>query len=587
LSAIAFDKYSMDKLHLVAEELFNKIRGRFPSVTIGDGEGNVTNEPQQARYFDFDFVSEGQPLGKVSISLEEQQISVVYGKDLVTNEHEITKNHWYDFLKELRVFAKKRMMTFDTRDITKSNLNQRDYKFLSSNRPEEEQMRESKLYGTSKTSYQDIGDARLMFKHSAPVNTEQASGRTQRISSIYIESPEGERFKYPFRHIAGARAMARHVSEGGKPYDDFGEHVKGLSEEMYKLRKFKNHMNRNSVMAESLAEYMDTVNERIQTVKKTIERIQKPSAYQEAVENFEKPVFEEVPEDVKNNWIDELTIKQFNEELADVFPYIYRLVGESTRAKDIDLADIVGEDDDDDPCWKGYKQVGMKKQDGEEVPNCVPEDIELENGFERMLGQFSENNDSQDSEDDPTEGNAYANAVRQAKKDGKKKGDKIDGPDGEEITLEKKLPLSEFILSYYDRETGKFPKGETAVLTMIEKDYGDSFVEPAKQFIERINQTFENYAKSDNSIAMEGIEADDLARVLFDRMEKRQSLKRLFNQYSNEEIVSAIRDVAADHAGAEELGSSDISAMVDEVYRQLDGKGSDTEYDRMKELAGI
>ena len=24
------------------------------------------------------------------------------------------------------------------------------------------------------------------------------------------------------------------------------------------------------------------------------------------------------------------------------------------------------------PCWKGYKQVGMKEKDGKEVPNCVP-----------------------------------------------------------------------------------------------------------------------------------------------------------------------------------------------------------------------
>lgn len=25
-----------------------------------------------------------------------------------------------------------------------------------------------------------------------------------------------------------------------------------------------------------------------------------------------------------------------------------------------------------DPCWKGYKQVGMKKKSGKKVPNCVP-----------------------------------------------------------------------------------------------------------------------------------------------------------------------------------------------------------------------
>lgn len=26
----------------------------------------------------------------------------------------------------------------------------------------------------------------------------------------------------------------------------------------------------------------------------------------------------------------------------------------------------------DDPCWKGYEMVGMKKKGGKEVPNCVP-----------------------------------------------------------------------------------------------------------------------------------------------------------------------------------------------------------------------
>jgi hypothetical protein len=30
------------------------------------------------------------------------------------------------------------------------------------------------------------------------------------------------------------------------------------------------------------------------------------------------------------------------------------------------------------PCWTGYKQVGMKKKNGREVPNCVPEEVDLE-----------------------------------------------------------------------------------------------------------------------------------------------------------------------------------------------------------------
>lgn len=25
----------------------------------------------------------------------------------------------------------------------------------------------------------------------------------------------------------------------------------------------------------------------------------------------------------------------------------------------------------DDPCWKGFKQIGMKEKNGKQVPNCV------------------------------------------------------------------------------------------------------------------------------------------------------------------------------------------------------------------------
>jgi hypothetical protein len=30
---------------------------------------------------------------------------------------------------------------------------------------------------------------------------------------------------------------------------------------------------------------------------------------------------------------------------------------------------------EDSPCWKGYKQVGMKNKGGKQVPNCVPEGV--------------------------------------------------------------------------------------------------------------------------------------------------------------------------------------------------------------------
>jgi hypothetical protein len=34
---------------------------------------------------------------------------------------------------------------------------------------------------------------------------------------------------------------------------------------------------------------------------------------------------------------------------------------------------------EEDPCWDGYQQIGMKKKDGKEVPNCVPESYDVYN----------------------------------------------------------------------------------------------------------------------------------------------------------------------------------------------------------------
>ena len=608
----------MKDLNKIGEELFSKLRGRFKNITIGNAEGITTNMPSESRFYEFTYGDQG---GKVSVSLDEDGVVVMYSENLFDSNSASMKTKWYDFLKEMRVFAKKRMLNFEVRDIEKSNLEKRDYKFLS-NKNGDNTMTESTMYGTSKTSYQNIADARICVKHSESINQELAGGRSQKIGSIYIESANGERFKYPYKHLNGARAMAMHVAEGGNMYDDFGKHIVGLSEEMNKLRKFKTYMSRSSVMAEGLADYMDVVNERIETVKNTVARLQNKKYYKEATENFQSVVLEEVPEDVATDWTAQLTIKQFNEELKSVFPYIYKLVSEANKVKELGPDDLLGEELKDKEDYQAKKKAlqdiqmdpnthkdeklkkelmrrkaelddeaksaGMKETD-------IPTESDIDAGFEEMMGQFGEapkpdyidldgdgnkkepmkkaaKDKEKDDDDEKTnedmekdevmaimakhpqdvermkkdgeinvasglytalfryysesgdmpygtqkardgdphefimdrldaldlvdEGNAYAHAVRKAKMSGKKKGDKIDHPDPDEddITLEKeqKIPLPEKILSLFDREQGTFPKGETAVLTMVEKDYGEQYIKPAKAFIEKIMQKYED-----------------------------------------------------------------------------------------------
>ena len=475
----------MKNLDLISEELFNKIRGRFPSVTIGNAEGNVTNVPNEARFFDFDFKEGEQNLGKVSISVDDTSVSVMYSNNFIEGQDKFTKEKWYGFLKELRYFAKKRLLNFDTRDITKSNLNKRDYKFLATNSGDET-MSESKLYGTSKISYQKVGEARIVIKHTESINQESAAGRTRSIGKIYIESADGERFMYPFKHLSGARAMARHVAEGGKPFDEFGGHIVGLSEEMSKLRKFNNYMGRSAVMAESLAGYVDAVKARISTVKKTIESLQKPKYYAETFAAYAAPMMEDVPTDVAENWIDQLTIKQFNEELADVFPYIYNLVSEANKAEGLGPDDLLGEADVVEAHMKGHEKYHCKDC-GCQMHNCKP-DCDCKHDSHDEKGAWWEDKDG-NGIPDVMEGSTmteYENWADQV----------ID----EGLEKEPKTPVGEYVLSMFDRDSGKFPKGETAVLTAIEKDYGEQYINPAKKFIEAIFAKFEQYKATNGAM---------------------------------------------------------------------------------------
>jgi hypothetical protein len=339
----------MDKnLNFVAKELFGKIRTQFSNVKLGDENSEVTTKPEEARFFDFDFDYKGSPLGRITVSIsEEDGLVVMYSSDIVSEENEFIKKQFFHFLKELREFSKQRLMSFDTRDISKSNLEKRDYEFLSNNTGESA-MSESKLFGTSKTSYQNLGNAKIIVKHSAPVNFENPAGRAQRIESIYIENVEGERFKYPFKHLSGARALAQHVAHGGTPYDSIGNHVIGLSEELNKLRMFKHYVDRNDMVSEAMGTVNQKVSERINSIKKEISGLQSPKNYEVFAESFTEHNPIEIPEELINDWIDRLTIRTFNEELKNVFPYIFKLVDESDiPVKELNVEDLIAEDSEE------------------------------------------------------------------------------------------------------------------------------------------------------------------------------------------------------------------------------------------------
>jgi hypothetical protein len=341
----------MDATNNIATDLFYKIRSRFKGLKLGDGTGSITINPEDARFFDFDYMEGETAIGHVSISLAEQNSLKVYFSTGITESMDSgQKDNWYGFLKELRTFAKRRLMAFDTRDIAKDNLDQRDYEFLSQhNQPKDQSntvvkpvgesiMSESALYGSKTVSYQKLMDTRLIIKHSQAVMDDAAPGaRSRNISGLFVENQDGERFKYPFIHLAGARAMQRHVANGGVPYDDIGKSIVNMSEEIAQLKSFGNYVVRNDLMNSDTNNVVERSAEQLNRLREQIKAMSKQGHYEQYRESFQAQTQEEVPQEFVEEFTEKFTVKNFKEDIKNVFPVLYRLMKES----DIGYDDIV------------------------------------------------------------------------------------------------------------------------------------------------------------------------------------------------------------------------------------------------------
>ena len=333
----------MDATNNIATDLFYKIRSRFSGLKLGNDTGAITINPEEARFFDFDYKDGEAAIGHVSISLAENNSIKVYFSTGITESMDTTqKEGWYGFLKELRLFAKRRLMSFDTRDIAKDNLDRRDFAFLSQyNTPKQSQpntsptvgesiMSESAMYGSKNVSFQKLMDTRLIIKHSKAVMDDTTPGsRTRNIGALFVENQDGERFKYPFIHLAGARAMQRHVANGGLPYDELGKSIVGMSEEIAQLKSFESYVVRNDLMNSMNNSIVERSSQYLNGLREQIKALAKQGHYEAYKENFQAMEPLEIPQDVVEQYTDQFTVRNFKEDIKSVFPVLYRIMKEN------------------------------------------------------------------------------------------------------------------------------------------------------------------------------------------------------------------------------------------------------------------
>jgi len=321
----------MRSIDNISEELFDKIRSRVANIKLGNSEGEVTTDPSQARFFEFNFKHRDLPVGAVTISInEEDKLQVYFPNSMVEDADSSTSDAWYGFLKELSKFSARNMLNYETHNVTKERLDKKDYQFLTQRNQDE--VMENRLHGTSQKSFLEQGKAKLIIQHSKTVDETKLGARSRNISAIYIENNEGERFKFANNYLPGARAMARHVSNEGHTRDERGLHIVEIMQEMQQLKQFVRSAKSNNYVTEEAQEVIEAATDRYYGLKDTLKAISNAKGYEDYFENWVPNVIEVEENDIEDLKT-KLTRQVFDDRMVDSLPAVSRALRLKKEAK--------------------------------------------------------------------------------------------------------------------------------------------------------------------------------------------------------------------------------------------------------------
>lgn len=307
----------------IAEQLFKTIKGFGHDLVLFTDDGKKTVDPTEARRF---YAKDIRMM--VNLIVDETTNEIVVNLSQDTDLEEVKP-----MLAAIRNLANRHIIEYTVKTFGKQ-IEPRDFAYMAKNKVDEGF---SGWHGSARKSVNELGDARIIVKHKRSVDEEKRGARTRQIESIFIENADGERFKFPSTNITAAKAMARHVQEGGAPFDDFGQHIYSIMEELNQLKTFHRKSSRNDFFED--ASINEEIGTHIGNLRGSLKSMASPNGYKKYMENYVKE-----QEDVSQERIDELkdaaTITYFDESIADSLPYVARVI-ENMRGRQAKEAEIM------------------------------------------------------------------------------------------------------------------------------------------------------------------------------------------------------------------------------------------------------
>jgi hypothetical protein len=338
----------MREIEKIAETVFEKIRSRFENVSLGDEKANSTSDPVKARFFNFDYVNKlGKNFGNIHVSIvDPDSLKIYYAKNITNKLDDEEQTEWFEWLRSMRMLAKRNMMTFDTRDISRSNLKISDVKqqskadgtYTANELAVSESVISEGMYGSRLNSYEDRGPVTIRVKHSDYIDPDKRGSRARKIESIFLETHKGERFLLDYNNLHYARAQARHISEGGMIHDDFGQYITGVMKEMAAMKHFITGASRRQFEDRETSSMVESAIKHYESQKSLLKKLRKSNEYREFKEIYVPE--NDIEEDVDVERLRERFVKKtYNDKFDQALPYVYRAYQKEQMALETNMAE--------------------------------------------------------------------------------------------------------------------------------------------------------------------------------------------------------------------------------------------------------
>jgi hypothetical protein len=265
---------------------------------VGD---NGSVDISAADMFSFDYETDaGKNYGTVVIVIDgENNLTMYFGDNLGRSMESEDKKDWYDFLHQIRQFAKRNLLQFNLQNINRLKYTMQGIAALK------EGLFES-YTGTRRVSYSgQPTEARLMIRHNR--NLGESDARFRYIESLFIETADGERFRLPFTKLAGGRAMLEHVRQGGRPYDQRGQHITQIVEQISVLGRF-NRAHQRKIFEGEAQELIAETEQYYSQLRKNLKTLESSSGYSRYFESWNPADITEqelVVEDIKTLFVEQ------------------------------------------------------------------------------------------------------------------------------------------------------------------------------------------------------------------------------------------------------------------------------------------